>query len=162
MLAFLLVIKGARGGLGPNAYNTSHTASSTNLTDCSLINEYAFDGSPAMKVIPETSEQTTTPSSQLYRRLQLTHEATLVSVYRRRLHELAYKTWQGERVLDLLHRAHSSVLIQMQTGRIALASYLGTFGAIDTTACPCGYGTQSVQYVLLLCNRHADLQLRTL
>jgi hypothetical protein len=41
--------------------------------------------------------------------------------------------------LDLhrgLRRAASSVIVQLQTGKIALA--LGTFGAAPTTECPCG------------------------
>ncbi|ODM16193.1 hypothetical protein SI65_08192 [Aspergillus cristatus] len=37
-----------------------------------------------------------------------------------------------------LRRAASSALVQMQTGKIALASYLGTFSAMETTDCSCG------------------------
>jgi len=39
-----------------------------------------------------------------------------------------------------LQRAATSVLIQMQTGKIALASYLGTFNAMESTECSCGCG----------------------
>lgn len=55
-------------------------------------------------------------------------------------------------------RVYSSVLIQMQTGKIALAGYLGTFSAMETTACPCGGAVQTIQHVLTACDRHADLQ----
>lgn len=38
-----------------------------------------------------------------------------------------------------LRRAASSVIIQLQTGKVALAAYLGTF-ATDSVECPCGRG----------------------
>ena len=42
-----------------------------------------------------------------------------------------------------MQRAATSVLIQMQTGKIALASYLSTF-AMESTECSCGRGQQDV------------------
>jgi hypothetical protein len=38
-----------------------------------------------------------------------------------------------------LRKAATSVLIQMQTGKIALASYLSTFKAMESTECACGH-----------------------
>ena len=48
-----------------------------------------------------------------------------------------------------LRRAATSVLIQMQTGKIALASYLGTFNAMESTECSCRRGLQDIRHVLL-------------
>ena len=61
-----------------------------------------------------------------------------------------------------LHQAYSSVLIQIQTGKIALTGYLGIFNTMDSTACPCSRGPQSVQHVLTACQHHATLQSNTL
>ena len=55
--------------------------------------------------------------------------------------------------LDLhrgLRRAASSVIVQLQTGKIALAGYLGTFRAAPTTECPCGLGRQDADHILAL------------
>ena len=54
-----------------------------------------------------------------------------------------------------LRRAATSVLIQMQTGKIALASYLGTFKAMESTECSCGRGLQDIRHVLLHCTNQA-------
>ncbi|KAG2000898.1 hypothetical protein GB937_010721, partial [Aspergillus fischeri] len=54
-----------------------------------------------------------------------------------------------------LKRAASSVVIQMQTGKIALASYLGLFGAMPTVDCTCGLGRQDVQHILITCPTYA-------
>ena len=37
----------------------------------------------------------------------------------------------------------------MQTGKIALASYLGTFNAMESSECSCGRGLQEIRHVLL-------------
>ncbi|KAH1637736.1 hypothetical protein KXX16_004844, partial [Aspergillus fumigatus] len=57
-------------------------------------------------------------------------------------------------------RAVSSVVVQMQTGKIALASYLISFGALPTTDCACGHDRQDVQHILIVCPTYAGLQLR--
>ena len=54
-----------------------------------------------------------------------------------------------------MRRAATSVLIQMQTGKVALASYLGTFGAMESTECSCGRGQQDVRHILLHCTNQA-------
>jgi hypothetical protein len=61
-----------------------------------------------------------------------------------------------------LRRAASSVIIQLQTGEIALAGYLGTFGAMDSTDCSCGQSRQSVEHILVACPNHVDLRHETI
>ena len=61
-----------------------------------------------------------------------------------------------------LRRAATSVLIQMQTGKIALASYLGTFGAMESTECSCGRGRQDVRHIFLHCTNQAGPRARHL
>ena len=61
-----------------------------------------------------------------------------------------------------LRRAATSVLIQMQTGKIALASYLGTFNAMESTECSCRRGLQDTRHVLLHCTNQAGPRMRHL
>lgn len=61
-----------------------------------------------------------------------------------------------------LQRATTSVLIQMQTRKIALASYLGTFNAMESTECSCGHGLQDTHHVLLHCKNQAGPQMHHL
>lgn len=53
-----------------------------------------------------------------------------------------------------LKRAASSIVVQLQTGKIALAAYLGTFGAMDSVDCTCGQGRQTVKHILTTCPIH--------
>jgi hypothetical protein len=104
----------------------------------------------------------------------------LVAVCRQRLREAAKKQWKlswetnphGKHLrkilaapskahLDLhrgLRRAASSVVVQLQTGKIALASYLGTFGAAPTTECHCGLGRQDSDHILTSCPTYANIR----
>jgi ribonuclease HI len=104
----------------------------------------------------------------------------LVAVCRQRLREAAKKQWKlswetnphGKHLrkilaapskahLDLhrgLRRAASSVVVQLQTGKIALAGYLGTFGAAPTTECPCGLGRQDSDHILTSCPTYANIR----
>jgi len=41
----------------------------------------------------------------------------------------------------------------MQTGKIALAGYLGTFKAMESTECACGRGLQGIRHVLYCTNQ---------
>jgi ribonuclease HI len=53
-----------------------------------------------------------------------------------------------------LKRAASSIVVQLQTGKIALAAYLGTFGVMDSVDCTCTLGRQTVEHILTACPLH--------
>ena len=59
-----------------------------------------------------------------------------------------------------LRKAHSSVLIQLRTGRISLIQYLHKVGITESQDYTCGEGVQSPRHILLeyrmlvsLCNK---------
>ena len=61
-----------------------------------------------------------------------------------------------------LQRAATLVFIQIQTGKIALASYLGTFKLMESTECSCGRCPQDLRHILLHCTNQAGPQMHHL
>jgi len=61
-----------------------------------------------------------------------------------------------------LHRALSSALIQLRTGKIGLRDYLHSIKRADSGECLCGWGRQTIKHVLTECPIYQRTRLNTI
>ena len=61
-----------------------------------------------------------------------------------------------------LHRALSSVIVQLRTGKIGLKDYLYRINKVNTRECLCGWGRQTISHTLFECPTHHSIRSQTI